>query len=71
MDWKQWIEKDPKRCGGRPVFVGTRVTVKNILGFMAIGESDESLLDDFPQLTKNHLDAARAYASKNKAKSAK
>lgn len=71
MDWKNWIERDPKRCGGRPVFVGTRVTVNNILGYMRAGESDASILENFPQLTVTHLEAARAFAARRKNNSKK
>ena len=52
------IEIDPRRAGGSPVFVGTRIPVEVILELLAAGEPEESLLRGYPELTREDLDAA-------------
>jgi len=46
------IRSDPEILGGTPVFVGTRVPVKNLLDYLAAGDSLETFLDDFPSVTR-------------------
>ncbi|TFG34813.1 DUF433 domain-containing protein [Candidatus Thorarchaeota archaeon] len=48
---------------GKPVVAGTRITVELILEKLAAGETIEQLLEDFPQLTREDILAALAYAS--------
>lgn len=45
------VRSDPEILGGTPVFVGTRVPVKNLLDYLAAGDSLEQFLDDFPSVT--------------------
>jgi uncharacterized protein (DUF433 family) len=44
--------------GGTPVFVGTRVPVKNLLDYLAAGDSLERFLDHFPSVTREQAVAA-------------
>ena len=46
------IRVDPKVMSGTPVFVGTRVPVKNLLDYLAAGDSLERFLDHFPSVTR-------------------
>lgn len=46
------IIKDPEILGGLPVFRGTRVPVKNLLDYLATGETIDRFLDDFPTVTR-------------------
>ncbi len=48
---------------GKPCIRGTRITVGDILGYLAGGMSEEQLLKDFPQLTREDLLACLAYAA--------
>ena len=57
------IELDPKVCNGRPVIKGTRIPVSVILGQMAEGESLDSILNGYPELTKEDIRDALLYAS--------
>jgi len=52
------IRSDPEILGGTPVFVGTRVPVKNLLDYLAAGDSLEKFLDDFPSVTREQAVAA-------------
>lgn len=56
------IELNPKVCNGRPVIRGTRIPVSVILEQIAEGESWESLLAGYPELTKEDIQAALHYA---------
>ncbi|RLI54333.1 MAG: hypothetical protein DRP09_13405 [Candidatus Thorarchaeota archaeon] len=48
---------------GKPVIVGTRVTVELILEKLAAGETIDQILEDFPQITRDGILAALAFAS--------
>lgn len=57
------IISDPKIMMGKPVVVGTRITVELILEKLAAGESIEQLLDAHPRLTMQAIQAALAFAA--------
>lgn len=56
------IEVDPRRCGGSPVIRGTRIPVVVLLDHLAAGESWESLLEGYPELSHEDIQAALRYA---------
>lgn len=56
------IEIDPRCAGGTPVIKGTRIPVAVILEQLAAGESWESLLIGYPELTRPDIQAALLYA---------
>jgi uncharacterized protein (DUF433 family) len=58
------ITTDPQICNGKPVITGTRIMVRNILGMMAGGYSMTKILDSYPELTKEDVQAALEYARK-------
>jgi uncharacterized protein (DUF433 family) len=49
------IIKDPDILGGIPVFRDTRVPVKNLLDYLATGETIDAFLDDFPTVTREQI----------------
>jgi len=57
------ITRDPKICGGEPVFKGTRVTLRTVLASLAAGDSVEEVLTDFPSLKREDIQAAIAFAA--------
>ena len=57
------IIRDPKICGGQPVFKGTRVTLRTVLASLAEGDSAEEIITDFPTLTAEDVRAAIAFAA--------
>lgn len=63
MDYQARIVRDPRTCGGEPVVRGTRVTIRTVLASLAEGDSIESILDDFPTLTKEDVRAVIAFAA--------
>ena len=57
------IEINPKIMLGKPVIRGTRITVELVLRKLAEGATDDDLLDAYPHLKKQDLQAAIAYAA--------
>jgi uncharacterized protein (DUF433 family) len=57
------IVRDPKVCGGEPVFKGTRVTLRTVLASLAVGDPPEEILADFPSLKPEDIQAAIAFAA--------
>lgn len=57
------ITRDPKICGGEPVFKGTRVTLRTVLASLAAGDGAEEILSDFPSLKAEDIQAAIAFAA--------
>lgn len=57
------IVRDPRICGGEPVFKGTRVTLRTVLASLAAGDSAETILASFPSLHPEDIQAAIAFAA--------
>ena len=49
------IVKDPDILSGMPVFRGTRVPIKNLIDYLATGETIDAFLDDFPTVTREQV----------------
>ncbi len=60
---KQMVVSDPKVMMGKPVIVGTRITVELILEKLAAGETPEQILQAHPRLTREAIQAALAFAA--------
>ncbi len=54
----QVIHSDPEIQGGAPVFVGTRVPVKNMFDYLEAGDSLDDFLKSFPSVTRDQAVAA-------------
>ena len=63
MNIEDYIEIQPGVRSGKPCFKGTRITVYDVLEYLAGGMTDAQLLSDFPALTPQHVRAARAFAA--------
>ena len=57
------IKRDPKVMMGKPVIVGTRITVEHILRCLASGDSLEHMLRNYPHLVAEDIHAAQAFAA--------
>jgi len=57
------IEVNPGICSGKPVIRGTRVLVRNILGMIAGGYTVDRVLESYPDLTREDVNAALEYAA--------
>ncbi|MCG8588302.1 MAG: DUF433 domain-containing protein [Proteobacteria bacterium] len=49
---RQVVHSDPEILGGTPVFVGTRVPLRNLVDYLEGGESLDEFLDDFPSVSR-------------------
>ncbi len=57
------LKIDPNVCHGKPVVSGTRVLVSTILGALGAGDSIEDILEDYPNITREDIEAALEFAS--------
>ena len=63
VDYKQIITIEPGKRGGKPCIRGMRITVNDILGWLASGMTIQEILNDFDELTENDIYAALSYAA--------
>jgi uncharacterized protein (DUF433 family) len=63
MDWREYIHSDPEILLGKPVVKGTRLTVDFILDLFAAGWKEEEVLENYPTLTPEALQAVFAFAA--------
>ncbi len=63
MNYLEYISIDPNIRFGRPCIKGTRISVSDVLGWLASGMSMEEILADFPELTLDQLKACLAFAA--------
>jgi uncharacterized protein (DUF433 family) len=61
-DYKEYITVDPGKRNGQPCIRGMRITVGDLLSYLAAGMTIEEILKDFKQLTREDILAALAYA---------
>jgi len=57
------IVVDPRVMLGKPIIAGTRITVEQILKLLAAGETEKTIIKNYPHLTKGDIRAATAYAA--------
>lgn len=57
------ISVDPRVCGGKPSIRGTRIYIAIILDGLAEGLTTEEIIDHYPQLTRDDVRGALAYAA--------
>lgn len=63
MKWQDYITLSPDVRSGKPCIAGTRITVTDVLEYLAGGMSEQDLLADFPSLRREHIRAALAFAA--------
>jgi uncharacterized protein (DUF433 family) len=63
MSWQERISVDPAVRSGKPCVRGTRITVYDVLEYMAGGMGEDEILTDFPDLTREDLRACLAFAA--------
>ncbi len=63
MSWQDRISVDPAVRSGKPCIKGTRITVYDVLEYMAGGMSEKEILEDFPDLTGEDIRACLAFAA--------
>lgn len=63
MNYRDRIVIDPDVRFGKPSVRGTRITVGDVLSYLAAGMSEDEILADFPQLSREDLRACLAFAA--------
>jgi uncharacterized protein (DUF433 family) len=63
MNWLDRVAVDPTIRFGKACVRGTRISVGDVLGYLAAGMSEAQILADFPQLTSDDVRACLAYAA--------
>jgi len=63
MDYRERITIEPGKRGGKPCIRGLRITVYEILDYLASGMTNDQILTDFPDLEVEDIRAALAFAA--------
>ena len=63
MDYREIITIEPGKRSGKPCIRGMRITVQDILEYLAGGMTESEILDDFPELTHDDIRACIAFAA--------
>jgi uncharacterized protein (DUF433 family) len=63
VGWQQRITVDPAVRSGKPCIKGTRITVYDVLEYLAGGMSEDEVLNDFPDIQRDDIRAALAFAA--------
>lgn len=63
MHYQEIITIEPGKRSGKPCIRGTRMTVSDILEYLAAGMTNEEILSDFPELTMNDIRACLSFAA--------
>jgi len=63
MDYAHLITIEPGKRSGKPCIRGLRITVYDVLEYLASGMSKEEILEDFPDLTEEDILACLAFAA--------
>ena len=63
MNFSKYIEIDTSKRFGKPIIKGTRISVADVLNWLANGMSKQEIIIDFPELEEAHINACLFYAS--------
>lgn len=63
MDYSHLITVEPDKRSGQPCIRGLRMTVRDVLEYLAGGMTPEQILEDFPDLTAEDIRACLAFAA--------
>lgn len=63
VDYRERITIEPGKRGGKPTIRGLRITVYDVLEYLASGMSEQEILSDFPELTAEDIRACLAFAA--------
>ncbi|NJK46318.1 MAG: DUF433 domain-containing protein [Pleurocapsa sp. SU_196_0] len=63
MKWRQIITVEADQRGGKPCVRGMRITVGDVLGFVATYETWDAILEEYPELTRDDIRACLEFAA--------
>ena len=67
MNYRDIITIEPGKRGGQPCIRGMRITVHDVLSYLASGMTEEQVLSDFPELTREDILACLSFAADREA----
>jgi len=62
-DWQKYISINPEIRSGKPCIIDTRITVSDVLSYLASGMTAEEIMEDFPSLNKEKIIASLSFAA--------
>jgi len=62
-NYLNYIEVNPEKRFGKPILIGTRIAVQDVLDWVNQGMSVNEIISDFPELTNEQIKACLAYAN--------
>jgi uncharacterized protein (DUF433 family) len=63
MNWQDYISITSGVRSGKPCVKGTRITVSDVLEYLASGMDEQAILADFPELRREHIQAVLSFAA--------
>jgi uncharacterized protein (DUF433 family) len=63
FDYEKYITIEPGKRSGKPCIRGLRITVSDVLDYLASGMSEDEIIEDFPELTHDDIKASLAFAA--------
>ena len=63
MDIKKYIEISANKRFGKPTIIGTRISVADVLNWLANGMSNQEIMEDFPEVSEDSIKACLMYAA--------
>lgn len=63
VNYQDRITTEPGKRGGKPIIRGLRITVYDVLDYLASGMSEDEILRDFPELEQEDIRACLAFAA--------
>ena len=61
MNYPEYIEINPQKRFGKPILIGTRISVYDVLSWLSEGMSNADIISDFPELSEDQIKACLAY----------
>ncbi|MQP23637.1 DUF433 domain-containing protein [Flavobacterium sp. LMO8] len=68
MNYQEHIEIKPEVRFGKPIIIGTRISVYDVLNWLANGMTINEIITDFPELTEDKIKSCLAYAAEKEHK---
>ena len=63
MNYNNYIEIVPEKRFGKPCIIGTRISVYDVLNWLANGMTKKEIIEDFPELTEEKINACLFFAA--------
>lgn len=63
IDFKKHITIDPNKRFGKPILIGTRISVYDVLNWLANGMTKNEIIKDFPELNEDKIKACLSFAA--------